>query len=67
MVGKPNLKIPHAPLHPIPAFKEPLSRFIIVCVGPIQKTKSGNEVLITTMGASTIFPEAIPLRRPRPL
>ena len=62
MVGKPNQSISHAPLHPIPAFGEPFSRIIIDCVGPLPKTKSGNEFLLTIMCASTRFPEAIPLR-----
>ena len=62
MVGKPNQKIPRAALHPIPAFEEPFSRVIIECVGPLPKTKSGNEFLLTIMCASTRFPEAIPLR-----
>ena len=62
MVGKPNQMIPCAPLHPIPAFEEPFSRFIIDCVGPLPKTKSGNEFLITIVRASTRFPEAIPMR-----
>ena len=62
MVGKPNQKIPHAPLHPIPAFEEPFSRIIVDCVGPLPKTRSGNEFLLTIMCASTRFPEAIPLR-----
>ena len=61
MVGKPNQTIPKAHLQPIPAFDEPFSRIIIDCVGPLPKTKSGNEYL-TIMCASTRFPEAIPLR-----
>ena len=61
-VGKPNQKIPSAPLIPIPAFEEPFSRVIIDCVGPLPKTKSGNQYLLTIMCASTRFPEAIPLR-----
>ena len=62
IVGKPNQKIPPAPLKPIPAFEEPFSRIIIDCVGPLPKTKSGNQYLLTVMCASTRFPEAIPLR-----
>ena len=62
MVGKPNQIIPKAHLQPIPAFDEPFSRIIIDCVGPLPKTKSGNEYLLTIMCASTHFPEAIPLR-----
>ena len=61
MVGKPNQTIPKAHLQPIPAFDEPFSRIIIDCVGPLPKTKSGHEYLLTIMCASTRFPEAIPL------
>ena len=62
MVGKPNQTLPKAALQPIPAFEEPFSRVIIDCVGPLPKTKSGNQYLLTVMCASTRFPEAIPLR-----
>ena len=62
MVGKPNQTIPKAQLQPIPAFDEPFSRIIIDCVGPLPRTKSGNEYLLTIMCTSTRFPEAIPLR-----
>ena len=63
LVGKPNQKIPVAPLNPIPAFGEPFSKVILDCVGPLPRTKSGHEYLLTIMDASTRFPEAIPLRR----
>ena len=62
MAGKPNQKIHRAPLQPIPAFEEPFSRVLIDCVGPLPKSKSGNEYLLTIMCTSTRFPEAIPLR-----
>ena len=62
MVGKPNQTIPKAQLQPIPAFDEPFSRILINCVGPLPRTKSGNEYLLTIMCTSTRFPEAIPLR-----
>ena len=62
MVGKPNQTIPKAQLRPIPAFDEPFSRILIDCVGPLPRTKSGNEYLLTIMCTSTRFPEAIPLR-----
>ena len=61
MVGKPNQNIPVAPFKPIPAFEEPFSKVIIDCVGPLPKTKSRNQYLLTIMCASTRFPEAIPL------
>ena len=62
MVGKPNQKPPSAPLKPIPAVGEPFSRVLIDCVGPLPKTKSGNQFLLTIMCMSTRFPEAVPLR-----
>ena len=62
MVGNPNQKIPAAPLKPIAAFDEPFRRVIVDCVGPLPKTKSGNQYLLTIMCASTRLPEAIPLR-----
>ena len=61
MVGKPNQTIPKARLQPIPAVQEPFDRIIVDCVGPLPKTRSGNQYLLT-MCASTRFPEAIPLR-----
>ena len=62
MVGKPNQTIPKAQLQAIPAFDEPFSRILIDCVGPLPRTKSGNEYLLTIMCTSIRFPEAIPLR-----
>ena len=62
VVGKHNQTIPRAPLHPIPAFDKVFSKVIIDCVGPLPKTKAGNEYLLTIMCSSARFPEAIPLR-----
>ncbi|KAK3092929.1 hypothetical protein FSP39_008989 [Pinctada imbricata] len=62
MVGNPNQVIPPAPLQPIPAFEEPFSRVLVDCVGPLPRTRSGNQYLLTIMCTSTRFPEAIPLR-----
>lgn len=33
------------------------------CVGPLPRTKSGNEYLLTVMYAATRFPEAISLHK----
>ncbi|XP_047500268.1 uncharacterized protein LOC125046527 [Penaeus chinensis] len=60
VVGKPNLKIPVAPLYPIPAISD-FSHVIIDCVGPLPKTKSGNNYLLTIMCSSTRYPEANPV------
>ena len=63
MVRKPPpKKIPKAHIQPIPAFDEPFSRVVIDSVGPLPKTKSGHEYLLTIMCASKRFSEAIPLR-----
>ena len=62
MVGNLNQTISKAYLQPIPAFDEPFSRNIIDCVGPLPKTRSGFQYLLTSMCASTRFPKAIPLR-----
>ena len=61
-VGKPNKKIQKAHLQPIPAFEEPFSRVLVDCVGPLPRSRSGNEYLLTVMCTATRFPEAIPLR-----
>ena len=60
VVGKPNQKVPQAPLHPIPAIGEPFDRVLIDCVGPLPRTKTGQQYLFTIMCTSTRFPEAIP-------
>jgi transposase InsO family protein len=62
MVGKRNQKIPCAPLQPIPAFEEPFSRVLVDCVGPLPKTRAGNQYLLTITFTSTRFPETIPFR-----
>ena len=53
---------PPAPLQPIPAFEEPFSRVLVDCVGPLPRTRSGNQYLLTIIWTSTRFPEAIHLR-----
>ncbi len=62
-MGKPNQVILPAPLSPIPVIGEPFEHVIIDCVGPLPKTKSGNQFLLTIMCTATRFPEAIPLRK----
>uniref|UniRef100_A0A671UCI0 Gypsy retrotransposon integrase-like protein 1 n=1 Tax=Sparus aurata TaxID=8175 RepID=A0A671UCI0_SPAAU len=63
VVGKPNQVVPPAPLHPIPAVGEPFEHVLVDCVGPLPRTKSGNQFLLTVMCITTRFPEAIPLRK----
>jgi len=66
VVGKPNKPIPLAPLHPIPVLGEPFERVLLDCVGPLPKTKSGHQYILTIICAATRFPEAIPLRTVKP-
>ncbi len=54
--------MPPAPLHPIHVMGEPSERILIDCVGPLPKSKSGHQYILTMMCMATCFPEAIPLR-----
>ena len=47
VVGKQNQTISKAPLKPIQAFEESFGRILIDCVGPLPKTKKGNQYLLT--------------------
>ena len=62
LVGKPNQVIPPAPLRPIPVVSEPFERIVIDCVGPLPRTKKGNEYLLTVMCTATRYPDAFPLK-----
>ncbi|XP_059848380.1 uncharacterized protein LOC132406577 [Hypanus sabinus] len=61
VLGKPNQVIPKAPLRPIPTFGEPFFRIIVDFVGPLLRTASGRQYIMTMMCAATRFPEAVPL------
>ena len=63
LIGKPNQKIPPAPLYPIPVINDPLEHIIIDCVGPLPRSTSGYVYLFTLMCANTRFPGVVPLRR----
>ncbi|KAI7800925.1 hypothetical protein IRJ41_015687 [Triplophysa rosa] len=62
MTGKPNQKIPLAPLQPIAAVKTPFEYLIVDCVGPLPRSKAGHAYLLTIMCQSTSYPAAYPLR-----
>lgn len=63
IAGKPNQVISPAPLSPIPVIGEAFEEVLVDCVGPLPKTKAGNQYLCTIMCRATRFPEAIPLRK----
>ena len=62
VVGNPNEVIPPAPLRPIAVPKEPFMKVVIDCVGPLPKTRKGNQYLLTVMCPTTRYPIAIPIR-----
>lgn len=62
LTGKPNQKIPVAPLQPIPAVSNPFEHLIVDCVGPLPRSKAGHSFLLTVMCQSTRYPAAYPLR-----
>ena len=60
-VGKPNHPLCSFKIHTF--FDELYGKVIVDCVGPLPRTKSGNQYILPIMCASTHFPEAIPIRR----
>lgn len=62
MTGKPNQKIRPAPLCPIAVTENPFEYLLVDCVGPLPKSKSGNNYLLTVMCKCTRYPAAFPLR-----
>ncbi len=62
MTGKPNQKVPVAPLQPIAAVTTPFSHLTIDCVGPLPRSKAGHAYLLTVMCQTTRYPAAFPLR-----
>lgn len=55
--------MPPVPLRPIPAVGELFERVLVDCIGPLPKTKSGSQYILTIMCVVSRFPEAIPLRK----
>lgn len=51
-----------APLYPIPAVSQPFEHLIVDCVGPLPRSKAGNEYLLTVMCQVTRYPAVYPLR-----
>lgn len=62
LAGKPNETIPVAPLQPIVVPSEPFDKVVLDCVGPLPKTKRGNEYLITLMDLTTRYPAVFPVK-----
>ena len=62
VAGKPNEVVPPAPLHPIPVVSDPFEKIVVDCVGPLPRTKRGNQYLLTVMCSAIRYPEAFPLK-----
>lgn len=62
IVGKPNQTIPPYPLHPIKVPSEPFQKILIDIVGPLPKTKKGNQYILTILCPTSRYPEAYPLK-----
>ncbi|XP_055864380.1 uncharacterized protein LOC129922416 [Biomphalaria glabrata] len=62
ITGKPNQSPPKAPLQENITPKEPFSHILMDCVGPLPRSKRGNQYLLTIMCKTTRYPEAVPLR-----
>ena len=62
VMGKPNTTIPKYPLQPIKVPEEPFQKIIIDIVGPLPKTKKGNQYILTVMCPTTRYPGGFPLK-----
>lgn len=56
VMGKPNTTIPQYPLQPIKVPEEPFQKILI------DKTKKGNQYILTVMCPTTRYPEGFPLK-----
>lgn len=57
-----KIALPVAPLRPLPVEEEPFTHIMIDCVGPLPRSKKGNEYLLTIIDVATRYPETISLR-----
>ena len=62
IAGKPNKPVPKAPLINIPSVGKPFEEVVIDMVGPLPKSKRGNEYILTMIDRMSRYPEAIPVR-----
>ena len=61
LTGKPNQVIPKAPLIKIPIVGEPFDEIVVDVVGPLPRSKKGNQFILTIIDWVTRYPEGIPL------
>ncbi|KAL0155309.1 hypothetical protein M9458_049572, partial [Cirrhinus mrigala] len=51
-----------APLQPLPIITEPFKRIAMDIVGPLERSKTGNQYILVVSDYATRYPEAFPLR-----
>ncbi|XP_076059845.1 uncharacterized protein LOC143036400 [Oratosquilla oratoria] len=61
VTGRPNDSPKRVPMCQVPVVEEPFSRVVVDCVGPLPKTKSGKQYILTVLCKATRYAEAIPL------
>ena len=62
-IGNSNQMIPKAPMVPIPSVGEPFVNTAVDIVGPLPRTRKGNEYLLTIVDRVLRYPEAVPIRK----
>lgn len=60
ITGKPNQKVPAAPLQPISVVSNPFDHLIIDC--PLPRSRAGHHYILAIMCQTTHYPAAYPLR-----
>lgn len=63
IIGKTAHNPASAPLLPIKCPEEPFERLVIDCVGPLPRTKRGNQYIFTIIDMATRYPDAIPMSK----
>ena len=58
---RPKYKGARAPMMPLPILGEPFTRMAMDIVGPLPKTKHGNQYILVICDYATRYPEAFPL------
>ena len=62
-MGKPNQNIKPAPLVKVSHLLEAFTTIQVDIVGPLRRTKRGNEYLLTMVDVASRYVNAVPLRK----
>ena len=62
IAGKPVKRIPSAPLYKVPPVGQPFDHIQVDVVGPLPRTRKGNEYIVTVLDVATRFVHGVPLR-----